>query len=102
MFRRLLIANRGEVAQRILRACESLQIETVVVYSEADREAPWLEGAADESYGEIVSLGPETAPRLHAELSALLRRLDEGAPPPDRYESQSDTRTTSLPMWSPR
>ncbi len=39
MFKRLLIANRGEIAVRIVRACRELDIETVAVYSEADRES---------------------------------------------------------------
>src|SRR3970282_895509 len=42
MFSRILIANRGEIALRIIRACKELGIETVVVYSEADREALYL------------------------------------------------------------
>ena len=39
MFKRILIANRGEIAVRIARACRELDIETVAVYSEADRES---------------------------------------------------------------
>jgi len=43
MFSRILIANRGEIALRIIRAARALEIETVCVYSEADADAPWLE-----------------------------------------------------------
>jgi acetyl-CoA carboxylase biotin carboxylase subunit len=60
VFTRILIANRGEIALRIIRAAHELGIETVCVYSEADRDGPWLEyadrtvcigrGPATESY----------------------------------------------------
>ena len=49
MFKRILIANRGEIALRILRACRELGIETVAVFSEADRGAAYLQ-LADEAY----------------------------------------------------
>ncbi|MEG1988533.1 MAG: biotin carboxylase N-terminal domain-containing protein, partial [Oscillibacter sp.] len=39
MFKRILIANRGEIALRVLRACREMEIETVAVYSTADAEA---------------------------------------------------------------
>lgn len=39
MFKKVLIANRGEIALRIIRACKELGIKTVVVFSEADRES---------------------------------------------------------------
>ncbi len=42
MFSRILIANRGEIALRVIRACRELGIETVCVYSKADADGPWL------------------------------------------------------------
>jgi acetyl-CoA carboxylase biotin carboxylase subunit len=53
MFSRILIANRGEIALRIIRACHELGVEAVAVYSEADRNAPYLQ-LADEA----VCIGP--------------------------------------------
>ena len=49
MFKRVLIANRGEIALRIIRACREMGIGTVAVYSEADRGAAYLD-MADEAY----------------------------------------------------
>ncbi len=43
MYNRILIANRGEIALRIIRTCKEMGIETVAVFSEADRGAPWLD-----------------------------------------------------------
>src|SRR5215469_6928421 len=43
MFQRILIANRGEIALRVIRACKELGIEVVAVFSQADRGAPYLE-----------------------------------------------------------
>lgn len=57
MFEKILIANRGEIALRIQRACREMGIKTVVVHSEADREAKYVR-LADES----VCIGP-AAPR---------------------------------------
>ncbi|MBS0267097.1 MAG: acetyl-CoA carboxylase biotin carboxylase subunit [Planctomycetes bacterium] len=49
MFQRILVANRGEIALRVIRACKELGIETVAVFSEADRGAHYLQ-LADEAY----------------------------------------------------
>jgi acetyl-CoA carboxylase biotin carboxylase subunit len=53
MFSRILIANRGEIALRIIRACHELGVEAVAVYSEADKDAPYLQ-LADEA----ICIGP--------------------------------------------
>jgi acetyl-CoA carboxylase biotin carboxylase subunit len=53
MFSRILIANRGEIALRIIRACHELGVEAVAVYSEADKDAPYLR-LADEA----ICIGP--------------------------------------------
>lgn len=49
MFKRILIANRGEIALRVIRACREMGIETVAIFSEADRGAHYLD-LADEAY----------------------------------------------------
>ena len=49
MYQRILVANRGEIALRIIRACRELGIESVAIYSEADRGSQYLE-LADEAY----------------------------------------------------
>ena len=56
MFSKILIANRGEVALRIIRACKELGIRTVAVYSEADRYSPHVRFA-----NQAVCIGPAAA-----------------------------------------
>ena len=49
MFKKILVANRGEIARRIFRACRELGVRSVAIYSDVDRSAPWAR-QADESY----------------------------------------------------
>ena len=64
---RLLIANRGEIARRIIRACRELGIETVAVYSDADAESPHV-AEADHA----VCLGPAPARESYLNIEAIL------------------------------
>jgi len=64
MFSRILIANRGEIALRVLRACKELGIEVVLVYSEADRDAQYLR-LADRTI--CIGPGPATESYLRSD-----------------------------------
>jgi acetyl-CoA carboxylase biotin carboxylase subunit len=67
MFEKILIANRGEIALRIQRACRELGIKTVVVHSEADREAKYVR-LADES----VCIGPPPSRESYLNMPAII------------------------------
>lgn len=67
MFEKILIANRGEIALRIQRACREMGIKTVVVHSEADREAKYVK-LADES----VCIGPASSTLSYLNVPALI------------------------------
>lgn len=67
MFRKILIANRGEIAVRVIRACHELGISTVAVYSEADREALHVQ-LADEAY----CIGPTLSKDSYLNMSRII------------------------------
>lgn len=67
MIRRLLIANRGEIAVRIIRACREMRIESVAVYSDADAKAAHV-AAADTA----VRIGPAPASESYLSIAALI------------------------------
>src|SRR2546423_39717 len=67
MIRRVLIANRGEIALRIIRACRELDIETIAVFSDADRRAPHV-AAADRA----VPIGPAPASESYLSIATLV------------------------------
>ena len=67
MFDKILIANRGEIALRIQRACRELGIKTVVVYSTADKDAKYVK-LADEA----VCIGPAPSPQSYLNMPAII------------------------------
>ena len=71
MFSKILIANRGEIALRIIRACEELGIATVAVYSEIDRDAPHV-ARADEAF----LLGPGPASESYLSIEKLIDAVE--------------------------
>jgi len=67
MFKKILIANRGEIALRVQRACRELGIKAVMVYSEADREAKYVK-LADEA----VCIGPAPSGQSYLNMPAII------------------------------
>ena len=67
MFKKILVANRGEIALRIQRACREMGIKAVMVYSEADRDAKYVK-LADEA----VCIGPAPSPLSYLNMPALI------------------------------
>jgi len=73
MFQRILVANRGEIALRVFRACRELGIETVGIFSEADRGAAYLE-LADEAY----CVGPPKACDSYLKIDRVISAAEIG------------------------
>jgi acetyl-CoA carboxylase biotin carboxylase subunit len=67
MFSRILVANRGEIALRIIRACRELGVEVVAVYSEADRDAAYLK-LADQA----ICIGPAVAAESYLNIPRII------------------------------
>ena len=67
MFKKILIANRGEIALRVQRACRELGVKAVMVYSEADREAKYIK-LADEA----VCIGPASSTQSYLIMPAII------------------------------
>ena len=73
MFKRILVANRGEIALRIIRACRELGIETVAIFSEADRGAAYLE-TADQAF----CIGPPKAADSYLKIDRVISAAEIG------------------------
>ncbi|VTU18384.1 Biotin carboxylase [Variovorax sp. PBL-H6] len=67
MFKKILVANRGEIALRVQRACSELGIKAVMVYSEADREAKYVKLAE-----EAVCIGPAPSSQSYLNMPAII------------------------------
>src|SRR5262245_6982723 len=67
MFQRILVCNRGEIALRVIRACRDMGIEVVAVFSEADRNAPWLDVADD-----AICIGPAPAAESYLNIPRII------------------------------
>jgi acetyl-CoA carboxylase biotin carboxylase subunit len=67
MFQRILVANRGEIALRVIRACKELGIEVVAVFSEADRGAPYL-ARADRA----ICIGPAQSAKSYLHVANII------------------------------
>ena len=67
MFKKILVANRGEIALRIQRACHELGVKAVMVYSEADRDAKYVKLAE-----EAVCIGPAPSPLSYLNMPAII------------------------------
>ncbi|MFO0817465.1 MAG: acetyl-CoA carboxylase biotin carboxylase subunit [Pirellulales bacterium] len=73
MFKRILIANRGEIALRVIRACRELGIETVAIFSEGDRGSQYLE-LADEAY----CIGPPKSAQSYLRIDQVISAAEVG------------------------
>lgn len=73
MYKRILIANRGEIALRIIRACRELGVETVAIFSEADRGSAYLD-LADEAY----CIGPAKSALSYLKIDQVISAAEVG------------------------
>jgi 3-methylcrotonyl-CoA carboxylase alpha subunit len=87
MLASLLIANRGEIARRIIRTCRRLGVRTIAVYSEADAQAPFVREA-----DQAVLIGPAAAADSYLVGAKLLQAARPSTP-----DTDSSPRTPSSP-----
>lgn len=71
-FQKVLIANRGEIARRIIKTCNRMGIQTVAVYSDADADAPFVKEAA-----EAVYIGESQVKKSYLNMESIIRAAKE-------------------------
>ena len=96
MFKRILIANRGEIACRIIETCRRLGVETVAVHSDADRDARHVRMA-----DRAVAIGPAEASKSYLDSERSLTWPAKPAPRPCIPATGSCRKTPALPArWA--
>jgi biotin carboxylase len=71
-FEKVLIANRGEISQRVMRTCNAMGIDTVAIYSTADAHAPFVEMA-----DEAICIGPPASNQSYLNSEKILSAIRE-------------------------
>src|SRR6202171_2033794 len=73
MFKKILIANRGEIALRVIRACKELGVKTLAVYSEADSDSLHVQ-LADEA----ICIGPASSSQSYLKIDRIISAAEVG------------------------
>ena len=98
MLKKVLIANRGEIALRVIRACRDLNVRTVAVFSEADRNMRYVSEA-----NESVHIGPAPATESYLVIDRVLAAAErKWAPTPYTRATGFFPRTPTSPAASKR
>jgi acetyl/propionyl-CoA carboxylase alpha subunit len=95
MFKKILVANRGEIALRIQRACRELGVRAVMVYSEADREAKYVKLAE-----EAVCIGPAPSALSYLNMPAIISAAEVTDAEAIHPGTASSAKTPVLPSGS--